>query len=90
MRYLAPLICLAAFAFAAPASTTWENPVKKNLREGKPVVGMTVTVASADVVLQAARLGFDFVCSFRPPASWDSSPPARVPSSRRPARPRPT
>ncbi len=39
----------------------WENPVKKLLKEGKPVVGMTATVPSPDVALQAARLGFDFL-----------------------------
>jgi 2-keto-3-deoxy-L-rhamnonate aldolase RhmA len=42
------------------AQTEWENPVKKLLREGKPVVGMTVTVPSPDIVAQAAELGFDF------------------------------
>jgi 2-keto-3-deoxy-L-rhamnonate aldolase RhmA len=47
-------------AAAAPAGT-WENPVKKLLRDGKPVIGMTVTVPSADVALQAARAGFDFI-----------------------------
>ncbi len=46
-------------ATAAPAA--WENPLKRQLREGKPVVGMTVTVPSPDVVLQAGRAGFDFV-----------------------------
>lgn len=64
-RFAAALVSfasLASFALAAePASAVWENPLKKTLREGKPVIGMTVTVASADVVLQAARLGFDFV-----------------------------
>ena len=50
-------------AATGPAVTpaVWENPLKKLLREGKPVIGMTVTVSSADVVLQAARVGFDFV-----------------------------
>jgi 2-keto-3-deoxy-L-rhamnonate aldolase RhmA len=55
---------LAILAFTVPrvgAQTEWENPVKKKLREGKPVVGMTITVPSADVVAQAASLGFDFV-----------------------------
>lgn len=61
-RIAAALVLFTSFAFAAePALITWENPLKKLLREGKPVVGMTVTVASADVVLQAARVGFDFV-----------------------------
>jgi 2-keto-3-deoxy-L-rhamnonate aldolase RhmA len=43
------------------AQSEWENPVKKSLREGKPVVGLTVSIPSADVVVQAASLGFDFV-----------------------------
>lgn len=52
----------AFFALAASAAgQQWENPVKKSLREGKPVVGLTVTIANADVALQAARLGFDFI-----------------------------
>ncbi|RPJ56083.1 MAG: aldolase [Acidobacteria bacterium] len=47
--------------FPLRAQPQWENPVKKLLREGKPVVGMTVTIPSPDVALQAARLGFDFL-----------------------------
>jgi 2-keto-3-deoxy-L-rhamnonate aldolase RhmA len=31
------------------------------MREGKAVVGMTITIPSADVALHAARLGFDFL-----------------------------
>ncbi len=52
---------LLAAGLQLPAQSPWENPVKKLLAEGKPVVGLTVTVASADVVAQAAHLGFDFV-----------------------------
>jgi 2-keto-3-deoxy-L-rhamnonate aldolase RhmA len=40
---------------------SWENPVKESLREGKPVIGITLTVASPEVAAQAARLGFDFL-----------------------------
>jgi len=40
---------------------SWENPVKKLLREGKPVVGLTITVPSVEVAAQAASLGFDFL-----------------------------
>jgi 2-keto-3-deoxy-L-rhamnonate aldolase RhmA len=43
------------------AQARWENPVKRLLREGKPVVGLTMTIPSPDVALQAARLGFDFL-----------------------------
>ncbi len=39
----------------------WENPVRKTLREGKPVVGITLTVASPEIAAQAAALGFDFL-----------------------------
>ncbi len=49
------------WAGAALAQTDWENPVKKLLREGKPVIGATITVASPDVAAQAANLGFDFL-----------------------------
>lgn len=38
-----------------------ENPVKKTLREGKPVVGLTLTVPSVEIAAQAAGLGFDFL-----------------------------
>ena len=38
-----------------------ENTVKKTLREGKPVVGITLTVPSPEIAAQAAGLGFDFL-----------------------------
>jgi 2-keto-3-deoxy-L-rhamnonate aldolase RhmA len=44
-----------------PAEGTWESPVKKLLREGKPVIGVTITVNSVEVAAQAANLGFDFL-----------------------------
>jgi len=37
------------------------NPLKIMLREGKPVIGTTITVASAETAAQAATLGFDFL-----------------------------
>ena len=40
---------------------SWENPVRKSLREGKPVVGFTVTVPSVEVAAQGANMGFDFL-----------------------------
>jgi 2-keto-3-deoxy-L-rhamnonate aldolase RhmA len=47
---------------ANPESTpAWENPVKKLLGEGKPVIGITLTVGSAEIAAQAASLGFDFL-----------------------------
>jgi len=42
-------------------ATTWENPVKTAFREGRPVVGTTITVASVDVAAHAATMGFDFL-----------------------------
>jgi 2-keto-3-deoxy-L-rhamnonate aldolase RhmA len=39
----------------------WENPVKRLLREGKPVIGITITVNSVEVAVQAASMGFDFL-----------------------------
>ena len=42
-------------------NTTWENPVKKALSEGRPVVAATITVASVDVAAHAATMGFDFL-----------------------------
>jgi 2-keto-3-deoxy-L-rhamnonate aldolase RhmA len=38
-----------------------ENPVRKLLREGKPAMGITVSVASVEIAAQAANLGFDFL-----------------------------
>jgi 2-keto-3-deoxy-L-rhamnonate aldolase RhmA len=43
------------------AQDKWENPVKIALREGKPVIGATITTTSPDVAAQAATLGFDFL-----------------------------
>jgi len=51
---------LAVGAFALPAQE-WENPVKKLLREGKPVIGCTITVPSPEIAAQAANLGYDFL-----------------------------
>ena len=39
----------------------WENPVKKTLREGKPVFGITITVSSVEIAAQAAYMGYDFL-----------------------------
>ncbi len=43
------------------AQPLWENPVKKQLKEGKPVIGATITTISPDVAAQAANMGFDFL-----------------------------
>jgi 2,4-dihydroxyhept-2-ene-1,7-dioic acid aldolase len=39
----------------------WENPVKRQLAQGQPVIGATITVPSADVAARAANMGFDFL-----------------------------
>jgi len=39
----------------------WDNPVKRRLREGQPVVAATLTVPSAEIAAQTACLGFDFL-----------------------------
>jgi len=39
----------------------WENPVRKTMREGKPVFGITLTVPSVEIAAQAANMGFDFL-----------------------------
>src|SRR5512146_1230470 len=41
--------------------TAWENPVRKSLAEGKPVMGMTISIPSVEVAAQGANLGFDFL-----------------------------
>src|SRR5438309_9582260 len=43
------------------SAESWESPVKKKLREGRPVVGATITVNSIDVAAHMADLGFDFL-----------------------------
>ncbi len=60
------MICrtVAAVSFASlllAQAPEWENPVKKLLREGQPVIGATITVPSAEVAAQAANMGFDFL-----------------------------
>ncbi|MCZ6671469.1 MAG: aldolase/citrate lyase family protein [Verrucomicrobia bacterium] len=54
------LACLA-LAINTHAQERWENPVRKLLKEGKPVIGATITVNSVDVAAQAANMGFDFL-----------------------------
>lgn len=43
------------------AHSDWENPVRKMLKEGRPVVGVTITVPSVELAANAANLGFDFL-----------------------------
>jgi 2-keto-3-deoxy-L-rhamnonate aldolase RhmA len=58
MRILPVLVLGGAVLEAQPQ---WENPVKKQLKEGKPVIGATITVASPDVAAHAANAGYDFL-----------------------------
>lgn len=39
----------------------WDNPVKRRLAEGQPVIAATITVASCDVAAHVAAMGFDFL-----------------------------
>ncbi len=41
--------------------TPWESPVRRRLRESKPVLGCTITTASLDVAARAATAGFHFL-----------------------------
>src|SRR5215470_13494821 len=54
---------MAQYQTSAPAAapTITENPVKKALKEGKVVIGGTVTAASPDVAATMAGAGFDFL-----------------------------
>lgn len=45
----------------ATAPVITENPVKKALKEGKVVIGATVTAANPDVAATLAGVGFDFL-----------------------------
>jgi 2-keto-3-deoxy-L-rhamnonate aldolase RhmA len=59
---LSVLVSLTFLAVLSAADTErWENPVRKLLAEGKPVIGATITVASPEVAAQAADMGFDFL-----------------------------
>jgi 2-keto-3-deoxy-L-rhamnonate aldolase RhmA len=41
--------------------TPWVSPVKKKLREGKPVIAATITTSSVEAAAQIATFGFDFL-----------------------------
>lgn len=43
------------------AGVPWENPVRRKLRNGEPVFGVTLTTPSLDAAARAAGLGFDFL-----------------------------
>jgi 2-keto-3-deoxy-L-rhamnonate aldolase RhmA len=39
----------------------WENPVRQSLRNGTPVIGVTISTASVEMAAQTAEMGFDFL-----------------------------
>jgi 2-keto-3-deoxy-L-rhamnonate aldolase RhmA len=41
--------------------TPWVSPIKKKLREGKPVIAATITTSSVEAAAQIATFGFDFL-----------------------------
>jgi 2-keto-3-deoxy-L-rhamnonate aldolase RhmA len=41
--------------------SSWFNPIKKKLREGRPVIAGTLTVNSVELAAQMAGFGFDFL-----------------------------
>lgn len=52
------MLALSGLAWAQAA---YENPVKKLLKEGKPVIGATISMPSVEASTLAASLGFDFL-----------------------------
>src|SRR6266498_1183925 len=46
---------------SARGQVQWRNPVKRQLHEGKPVIGAVISVNSVEVAAQAANMGFDFI-----------------------------
>jgi 2-keto-3-deoxy-L-rhamnonate aldolase RhmA len=41
--------------------SNWVSPVKKKLREGRPVIAATITTSSIEIAAHTATLGFDFL-----------------------------
>src|SRR5579875_3107182 len=41
--------------------TAWENPVRSLLKNGTPVVGVTISTTSIEIAAQVADMGFDFL-----------------------------
>jgi 2-keto-3-deoxy-L-rhamnonate aldolase RhmA len=61
MRQVRFTLILLAAVTAGGAQTKWENPVKTLLREGKLVLGATITMPSVESTAQLANAGFDFL-----------------------------
>ena len=64
----------STFLAAEATNEPWQNPVRKLLLEGKPVIGATITTSSVDVAAHAANMGFDFlwVEMEHSPISWET------------------
>lgn len=60
MRFVAAGFALASLTVSAFAQG-FENPVKKQLKEGKPVICATITTPSVDAAVLAASIGYDFL-----------------------------
>ena len=64
VRCIATSLAFMLVFAGVPAAQTpeeWQNPVRKLLQEGKPVVGATITVPSPEIAAQLANIGFDFL-----------------------------
>jgi 2-keto-3-deoxy-L-rhamnonate aldolase RhmA len=46
---------------ANPQNSQLKNPVKAQLKKGKPVIGVVISVNNVEVAAQCASLGFDFI-----------------------------
>lgn len=44
-----------------PCQPRWKNPLKEQLRQGQPVIGVVISVNNVEVAAHAAGLGFDFL-----------------------------
>lgn len=70
-RHCIPMLALAVLAVSSPAPAQYESgsatakapesTLKKALKEGRVVVGATITVPNVDTALAAASAGFDFL-----------------------------
>jgi 2-keto-3-deoxy-L-rhamnonate aldolase RhmA len=55
------LLMLSWLVASSRAQTAFQNPVKLALKEGRPVIGATITATSPDVAATLASSGFDFL-----------------------------
>ncbi|MBK9167233.1 MAG: aldolase [Bryobacterales bacterium] len=66
--------CLLLAVLPLAAQTAAENPVKRQLKAGQPVIGATINVNSVDIAAEAANMGFDFLWieMEHSPISWET------------------